>query len=125
MPQTRNWSAWRDDEQPNGTSKIHVHGECVFPTAGYGAELQLHEPRGNDAQELILDLIVRPPADEPAPAETVAPADYVMEERDATYHTVSVLQPDGARVTLSIQAEPPATAGIAGAAAQQTVRTGR
>jgi hypothetical protein len=110
MVETRNWHAWRD-QSSNGQPCVRVHGECDLPGAGYGVELQRHGSEEGDARdtagELVLDLIVRPPATARDQPGSIAPADYVLEETTGQATGVTILQSGREVARLAIETGPP------------------
>jgi hypothetical protein len=111
MVETRNWHAWRD-RSSDGQPCVRVHGECVLPGAGYGVELQRHGSEAGDAGatsgELVLDLVVRPPATDRGQPGRVAPADYVLEEATGRVTGVTIRQHGREVARLPVEAAPPA-----------------
>jgi len=51
------WTA-QHDLMPGKPPTLNVSGKCCFPTTGWGATLQRHEPQGINPSVLILDLVV-------------------------------------------------------------------
>ncbi len=81
---------------------LTVDGECTLGTTGYTVELVRHEPQGTNPRDLLLDLVVTPPA----PDDIVAPVltKYPVRYEEATrlyFQTVTVL-PDGPSVPVQI-----------------------
>ena len=111
MVETRSWRAWRD-RSSDGQPCVRVHGECVLPGAGYGVELQRHGSEAGDAGatsgELVLDLVVRPPATDRGQPGRVAPADYVLEETTGQVTGVTVLERGREVARLAVEPGPPA-----------------
>ncbi len=99
----RNWSAWREQED-DGSSTLRVHGECVFPRAGYNVELQ--SMQGENPPDLLLNLFVRPPAERAAEVETAVPADFVLKEA-GSYRSVTIKSQQGKTVQLTVEERAP------------------
>jgi hypothetical protein len=100
----RNWSAWRD-RKDEGTSAIRVHGECVFPAAGYNVELMSLE--GGNPHDLLVNLIVRPPRERATEVETPVPADYILQDEGDQYRTVTIKRQNGESIRLDIGDQAP------------------
>jgi hypothetical protein len=83
------FEAWHD-RMPGKPPTLHVTGEVTFPTGGYTAMLQKHEPQGINPQDLLLDLVVTEPTGQVPPVVTTEPVEYV-EETDFDYTTASVI----------------------------------
>jgi hypothetical protein len=110
MMETRNWHAWRD-VSTDGQPCVRVHGECVVPGAGYGIELQRHGSEEGDASstsgELVLDLVVRPPAADRGQPGTTVPAHYVLEETSGTITGVASLESGREIARLNVEEHAP------------------
>ena len=73
---------------PRPGGALDVVGSCTFPTAGFSAELKLHEPQFA-GEHLLLDLVVREPPSSTTAGSTEVTVDYFAEMGLPT--TVTVL----------------------------------
>jgi hypothetical protein len=94
----RDWAAFVD-RQPPGPPRLHVHGDCEFPTSGVTVELRRHEPPGSNPRDLLLDKIVHGPAGPTAQVITRVGVHY-DEETSADLDTVTLL-PDGVSIPVT------------------------
>ncbi len=68
---------------------MYVAGECMAPTPGYTCELLRAEPQGINPRELLLELVMTPPAGEVS--EVLTPCSVRYEEKTSSeYDTVSI-----------------------------------
>lgn len=81
---------------------LRVEGECSFGTTGYAVELVRREPQGINPRDLLLDLVVTPPAPGTVVAQVLT-AYPVAYEEETTMHldTVTIL-PDGPSIDVQI-----------------------
>jgi hypothetical protein len=92
------WQA-RLDRQPPGPARLHVQGECEFPTPGHVVTLERHTPQGFNPRILLLDKVVRPPQGPVAQVVTRVRVRY-EEATTAGFDAVTIL-PDG--VTIPVE----------------------
>lgn len=122
--ETQNWRAWRDTST-DGEACVRVDGQCLTPSPGYGIELQRHGSAQGAAgnangasggtDELVLDLIVRPPRDERGGDTVVMAANYVFEEGAGEVRRVVVRQGGREIARMDVEAETAGGSGRLGA----------
>jgi hypothetical protein len=87
------WSAYLD-LMPPGPSVLRVRGMCTFPSTGYTATLERHQPPGFNPRDLLLDLTVTEPDGPVAQVVTEVEVRFEEEAAQGEYDTVTIL-PDG------------------------------
>ena len=92
------WTAYLD-LQPPGPGLLRVRGVCTFPTAGYTATLERHQPQGFNPRDLLLDLTIAEPSGPVAQVVTEVEARFEEEARRDQYDTVTIL-PDGVSIAV-------------------------
>lgn len=94
------WKAWIDAEPPG--RRLHVQGNCVYPTGGWTITLEKASPQGINPAVLILRKVAKPPQGQATQQVTTYEPTYDQKlGPEENYETVTII-PDNISISVEV-----------------------